>query len=121
MPATGDVRPNVFDPDCGSRRLLQLIADKWAALAVYALASGPLRHSQLRRLLGGVSQKMLTQKLRGLEERGLVERTVFPVVPPHVEYALTELGESLRPVLAALCTWSEQHALELAPPASARG
>lgn len=113
MPAVSDVRPDVFDPNCGSRRLLQLIADKWAALVVYALASGPLRHGQLRRLLGGVSQKMLTQTLRGLEERGLVVRTVFPVVPPHVEYALTELGESLRPVLTALCTWSEEHALVL--------
>jgi DNA-binding HxlR family transcriptional regulator len=111
MTAATDVRPDVFDPNCGSRRLLQLIADKWAALVVYALASGPLRHGQLRRLLGGVSQKMLTQTLRGLEERGLVARTVYPVVPPHVEYALTELGESLRPVLTALCTWSEEHAL----------
>jgi DNA-binding HxlR family transcriptional regulator len=114
----GDLRPNVFDPNCGSRRLLQLIADKWAVLIVYALASGPLRHGQLKRLLAGVSQKMLTQTLRGLEENGLVARTVFPSAPPHVEYALTELGESLGPVLAALCTWSEQHSLVLVPQAA---
>jgi DNA-binding HxlR family transcriptional regulator len=118
MPSARDVRPDVFDPNCGSRRLLQLIADKWAVLVVYALSSGPLRHGQLKRLLGGVSQKMLTQTLRGLEAHGLVCRTVFPVVPPHVEYALTELGESLRPVLSALCRWSEQHALMLAPEAT---
>jgi len=101
--------PNVFDANCGSRRLLQLIADRWTALVIYALTDGPMRHGQLLRALDGVTQKMLTQTLRGLEASGLVTRTVFPVVPPHVEYSLTELGASLNPVLTALCRWSEEH------------
>jgi DNA-binding HxlR family transcriptional regulator len=102
--------PNVFDPNCGSRRLLQLIADRWTALAVYALADGPMRHGQLMRKLDGVTQKMLTQTLRRLEQSGLVHREIYPVVPPHVEYSLTELGRSLQPVLTALCEWSQDHA-----------
>lgn len=114
MTAAAEIVPNVFDANCGSRRLLHLIADRWSVLVIYALADGPLRHAQLRRLLDGVSQKMLTQTLRALEADGLVAREVFPVVPPHVEYSLTDLGESLRPVLAALCEWSQEHAAALA-------
>lgn len=118
MTPVSDVRPDVFDPNCGSRRLLHLIADKWTALVVYALTTQPRRHGELQRMLGGVSQKMLTQTLRRLEDHQLVVREAFPVVPPHVEYSLTEFGQSLRPVLAALCEWSQDHADAFPPTAS---
>ncbi len=104
---------NVFDPNCRSRSLLALIAHKWSILLIYALASGPRRTAELRRMVGGVSQKMLTQTLRELEAAGLVDRTAFPEVPPHVEYRLSKLGESLAPVLIAMCLWTQEHALEL--------
>lgn len=106
---TGSVLPDVFDPNCGSRRLLALVAHKWSALVIYALIAGTHRHAALRQRLGGISQKMLTQTLRALERNGLVHREVFDTVPPHVEYSLTDLGRTLAPVLAALCEWSENH------------
>lgn len=102
--------PNVFDPNCGSHRLVQLVADRWAVLSLYALVDGPMRNGEMMRRLNGVSQKMLTQTLRRLEHAGLVHRDIRPVVPPHVEYSLTELGRSLQPVLSALCEWSQDHA-----------
>lgn len=116
----GAIRPDVFDPDCGSRRLLGLLADRWTALIVYALTAGTHRHAELQRTIGGVSQKMLTGTLRELERNGLVHREVLPVSPPHVQYSLTPLGESLRPVLAALCDWSQQHVRDL-PATAERG
>ncbi len=108
--------PDVFDPNCGSRRLLGLLADKWTVLVVYALSAGPHRPAHLQRKIGGISQKMLTQTLRDLEGNGFVHREVFPVVPPRVEYSLTPLGASLEPVLAALCDWSQHHLDELPSP-----
>ena len=111
---SGRIVPDVLDPECGSRRLLALLADRWTVLVVYALADEPRRPAELRRMLGTVSQKMLTQTLRGLESNGLVARTVVRERhPQHVEYALTPLGESLQPVLRALCRWSEDHVLQL--------
>ena len=106
-------QPNVFDPNCGSRRVLALIADRWTAIVVYALARGTCRFGELQRAIGGVSQKVLTQTLRDLERDGLVVRTVYPVVPPKVEYALTPLGQTLIEPLAAICRWSEQHLAEV--------
>lgn len=106
---TGTVSPNVFDSQCGSRRVLELIADKWTAITVYALVRGTMRFSELQREIDGISQKVLTQTLRDLERDGLVERTVYPTVPPRVEYALTPLGNTLREPLAAICRWSEEH------------
>jgi DNA-binding HxlR family transcriptional regulator len=102
-------QPNVFDPNCGSRRVLELIADKWTAIVVYALARGTCRFGQLQRDVGGVSQKVLTSTLRDLERDGLVERRVYPEVPPKVEYTLTPLGQTLTEPLAAICKWSEEH------------
>lgn len=101
--------PNVFDPACGSREVLDVIADKWSALILYALLHRAHRHAELLRMVGGISQKMLTQTLRALEVDGLVAREVFPVVPPHVEYSLTDLGRSLTPLLREICRWAEQH------------
>lgn len=93
----------------GSRGVLELVADKWSILAIYHLHHKTLRHTQLKRLLTGVSTRMLTLTLRRLEENGLVQRTVYPVVPPKVEYALTELGQTLVQPLKLLCDWSEAH------------
>ena len=111
--------PNVFDAHCGSQRVLALIANRWTALAIYALADGTHRYSELRRRIGGISQKMLTQTLRRLEREGLVERRPYPVIPPKVEYSLTPLGRTLIEPLRAVCRWAERHLGEL-PPARSR-
>ena len=107
------MEPDVFDPNCGSREVLELIADKWSALILYALRGRTLRHAELQRAVGGISQKMLTQTLRTLEADGIVSRVAFPVVPPHVEYSLTVLGESLSPLLAELCRWAEHNLADI--------
>lgn len=98
---------------CPTRQVMATIGDKWTGLLVHALADGPLRHGQLRTLIAGVSQKMLTQTLRQLERDGLVTRKVTPSVPVRVDYALTPLGQSLVPVLRALKDWSETHIEEV--------
>jgi len=95
--------------ECPSRRLLDRIADKWVALVVKSLMDGPKRYSEVSHQLAGVSQKMLTQTLRGLERDGMVTRTVTPSVPVRVDYELTPLGASLSDVLGQLKTWAEQH------------
>jgi DNA-binding HxlR family transcriptional regulator len=105
----------------GSRALVEILADKWTIPILHTLARGPRRPGELRRHLQGVSQKMLTQTLRSLEQRGFVTRTVHAVMPPRVEYALTPLGESLNAPLAALCEWSERHAEELEKSVPVRG
>lgn len=94
---------------CPSRRLLDRIGDRWTVLVVGALADGPQRFTAIRRSVEGVSQKMLTQTLRGLERDGLVSRTVFAEVPPRVEYELTEAGRTLQAPLKALERWSIEH------------
>jgi DNA-binding HxlR family transcriptional regulator len=98
---------------CGSRKVLDRIADKWTALVIYALAEGTKRSGELRRTVSGISQKMLTQTLRSLEDDGLVTRKVYPVVPPMVEYSLTSLGRSLTEPLQAICHWAEKHLPQL--------
>jgi len=85
-----------YRADCPTRRILDRIGDRWTVLIVGALWDGSARFSELRRRVEGVSQKMLTQTLRGLERDGLVRRTVYPEVPVRVEYALTEAGRTLR-------------------------
>jgi DNA-binding HxlR family transcriptional regulator len=102
-----------MDAQCPSRLVLDRIADKWTALIIQILARGTMRYAALQREIGGISQKMLTQTLRSLERDGLVQRTVYPVVPPRVEYALTRLGRTLIEPLHALCRWSEKHLHEL--------
>lgn len=107
------LKSNVFDQNCGSQQVLSLVANKWTALVICALAQETKRHNELKREIGGISQKMLTQTLRSLEQNGLVERKVYPVVPPKVEYALTPLGQTLIGLLQAVCQWAEQHLPEL--------
>src|SRR2546425_10264171 len=104
---------SVLDAQCPSRLVLDRIADKWTALIIQILARGTMRYAALQREIGGISQKMLTQTLRSLERDGLVQRTVHPVVPPKVEYALTRLGRTLIEPLHGLCRWSEKHLAEL--------
>ncbi|MDQ1680837.1 MAG: hypothetical protein QOI42_1696 [Frankiaceae bacterium] len=94
---------------CPTRQLLDVLSDKWVCLVVNALATGPKRHSELARVIAGVSQKMLTQTLRGLERDGLLTRTVTASVPVRVDYELTDLGRGLVPVLAAVKQWAEAH------------
>src|SRR3977135_1710445 len=105
--------PSVMYAQCPSRLVLDRIADKWTALIIQVLARGTMRYAQLQREIGGISPKKLTQTLRSLERDGLVQRTVHPVIPPKVEYALTRLGRTLIEPLHALCKWSEKHLPEL--------
>ena len=93
--------------------ILTTICDKWALLTLSQLSHGTKRHGELQRAIPGVSQKMLTQTLRKLARDRLVRRTVYPVVPPRVEYALTPLGETITEPLSALYTWTENHMKEI--------
>jgi len=104
---------DVFSADCPSRQVLDRIADKWTSLVIFALREETMRYGALQRRIGGVSQKMLTQTLRSLEDDGLVERHVYPVVPPMVEYFLTPLGRTLVEPLSAVCQWAERHLPQL--------
>lgn len=97
---------NPYQRDCPSRRLLDRIGDRWTVLVVGALDPGPQRFSAIAARVGGISQKMLTQTLRSLERDGFVTRTVFPEIPPRVEYELTALGRSLQGPLRALEEWA---------------
>ena len=90
---------------CPVETTLDLIGGKYKALILWYLAKEKLRYSQLRDLIGSITPKMLTQQLRELEARQLVHREVFPIVPPRVEYSLTELGKSLMPILVAMRDW----------------
>lgn len=100
---------NVLSNRCPSNHVLDMVADKWSVLVIYALKRGTLRHGELFHLIEGISQKMLTQTLRNLEKNGLITRKVYAVVPPHTEYTLTPLGYSLHKVLAPLCRWAENN------------
>ena len=96
-------------PACPVETTLMLISDKWKVLILRDLMPGTKRFSELKRSVGHVTQKVLTAQLRQMEERGLVARTVYPEVPPRVEYSLTELGRSLKPVLDAMWDWGENY------------
>ncbi|WNV86940.1 helix-turn-helix domain-containing protein [Umezawaea sp. Da 62-37] len=100
---------DVYAAQCPCRAMLDLLANKWSALAIGSLEGGPRRFGVLQRTLQGVSPKVLTQTLRRLEEFGFVDRTVYPAVPLHVEYSLTDLGRSAAVPLAALRTWVEDN------------
>ena len=109
---TSDQDPDGFDRDFPTRIVLDRIGDRWTALIVGRLTDGPRRFGELKRGVG-ITAKVLTQTLRGLERDGLVERTVYSEVPPRVEYALTALGESLREPLSAVREWAEEHVHEV--------
>jgi DNA-binding HxlR family transcriptional regulator len=101
--------PCVLSAGCPSRDLLARIANKWTALIIHCLAARTLRYNELQREVSGISQKMLTQTLRALEEDGLILRKVYPVIPPMVEYTLTPLGRTLVIPLHAICQWAETY------------
>ncbi len=98
-----------------ARQVIDLFARKWLLLVVYALMGGKRRLSELQRAIEGISQKMLIQTLRDLEDKGLVTRTVHPVVPPHVEYALTPVGESLHEPIQVMCRWGNTYLTAATP------
>lgn len=98
---------------CLVRELLDRVGDKWSVHVIHLLGSGKLRFSDLRRGIDGISQRMLTVTLRGLERDGLVTRTVYAVVPPRVEYALTPLGETLLATICDLVRWAEAHTVDV--------
>lgn len=103
------LEPNVYAADCPTRHVLDLIGDRWTTLIIGILADGTKRFSELQRSVGGISQKMLAQTLRNMERDGLVKRTVYPEVPPRVEYTLTALGKTLCDPITAIHNWAMTH------------
>ncbi|MFM2431691.1 MAG: hypothetical protein RLZZ511_2904 [Cyanobacteriota bacterium] len=100
---------NLFDVHPYLRQALDLIADKWVVAVLYLLSQGTKRYGELQKEIGDISQRMLTRTLRDLERNGLIDRKVYPVVPPMVEYSLTPLGKTLNVVLKSLCEWSSEN------------
>lgn len=109
LPCTADETPNCIKIKLEVRDVLARVGDKWSLYVVGNLYGGPVRFNELKRRIPGVSQRMLTLTLRGLERDGLVTRTVYPTNPPSVDYALTDLGRSLTQPVRALVEWSEAH------------
>ncbi len=106
-------KPNVFQKSCPARYLLSKVSGKWSMLIIDALNDNNFRNGELMRVIEGISQKMLTQTLRELEEIQLVKRHDMQTIPPHVEYELTELGKSLHEKICAMDRWIEENMLEL--------
>lgn len=96
-------------PACPVATTVQLIGSKWKLLIMRNLLVRPWRFNELRKDLDGISQKVLTDSLRSMEEDGIITRTIYPEVPPRVEYALSELGESMRPIIKAMEVWGIQY------------
>lgn len=101
--------PDIYNPNCPTRLVLDRIADKWTVLIIGQLSDGTLRFNELKRLIPGITQKMLTQTLKGLERDGVITRQVYAAVPPKVEYSLTNLGKSLISIIEAIRIWAEAH------------
>ena len=114
METKQQTQPDIFQANCLSRQVLALIADQWTPLVIYALEEDTMRFSQLLKRIKGISKKMLTQTLRAMERNGLVQRVVYPVVPPVVEYSLTPLGQTLIEPIKALTVWAYGHLHEVA-------
>ena len=103
-----------LDSDCrGVASILSMVGDKWSVFVIMMLNDGPKRFNELKRMIGGISQRMLTLTLRGLERDGLITRTVFPTIPPRVDYDLTDLGRGLLKPVAALGQWVFEHKTEI--------
>ena len=108
-PAAGLASPS----SCRAREVLERIGDKWSLYVIHLLGGGTRRFSDLRRMIDGISQRMLTVTLRGLERDGLVARTVHPTVPPRVDYALTPMGHTLLDTVGALIEWADERLPEI--------
>ena len=113
QPTPGEGHPSSMG-ECRVREVLDRVGDKWSVLVIHLLGAGTRRFSELLRTIDGISQRMLTVTLRGLERDGLVTRTVYPVVPPRVDYALTPLGRTLLEAVTPLMEWSEAHTNDIA-------
>ena len=100
-------------PECPVATTVQLIGNKWKLLIIRNLLMRPWRFNELQRSLEGISQKVLTDSLRSLESDGIITRTVYPEVPPRVEYALSDLGESMRPILDSMQVWGENYKVKM--------
>lgn len=111
--ASRDGRFDILAAACPTRQVINRIGDRWSLLVLSALGGGTLRFQELRRVVEGVSQKMLTQTLRVLERDGLVRRDIYASVPPRVEYALTPLGQGLADSISAIRTWAYAHMDEI--------
>lgn len=96
-------------PECPVATTVQLIGSKWKLLILRNLLQRPWRFNELKKDLEGISQKVLTDSLRSMEEDGIITRTVYPEVPPRVEYALSEIGETMRPILMAMQEWGNNY------------
>jgi DNA-binding HxlR family transcriptional regulator len=107
--------PNAHrDSDCrGVASVLARVGDKWSVFVIMLLGDGPRRFNEIKRMVGGISQRMLTLTLRGLERDGLVTRTVFPTIPPRVDYELTDLGRGLSKPVEALGRWAMEHQTQI--------
>ena len=109
--------PPQADPqhaDCrGVASVLARVGDKWSVFVIMMLFDGPKRFNEIKRMVAGISQRMLTLTLRGLERDGLVTRTVFPTIPPRVDYELTDLGRGLSQPVIALGMWAKEHQAEI--------
>jgi DNA-binding HxlR family transcriptional regulator len=113
---------NSQDPVERVEMIMGIISGKWRPAIIYALVmNGTLRFNDLRRLIPGVSQRMLTQQLRDLERHGIVKRVLFPQVPLRVEYSLTKLGRSLDPIFKSVCRWADKNFADVAIASSERG
>src|SRR6201988_1097754 len=107
--------PNPDHSDCrGVASVLSRVGDKWSVFVIMNLGDGPKRFNELKRMISGISQRMLTLTLRGLERDGLVTRTVFPTIPPRVDYELTDLGRGLSKPVEELGKWAFEHKQEIA-------
>jgi DNA-binding HxlR family transcriptional regulator len=105
----GAATPSANLGDCRAREILSRVGDKWSLYVIARLGEGTKRFTELKRAIDGISQRMLTVTLRELERDGIVTRTMYPVMPPRVDYALTELGRSLLDAVISLVIWSENH------------
>ncbi len=120
LPSHPDFPEQLPLPDSGgcraTREILDRVGDKWSLYIIASLANGTLRFNELRRNIEGISQRMLTLTLRGLERDGLITRTIYPTIPPRVEYALTDLGKTLLNPVMALVNWASdnRHAIAAA-------
>lgn len=111
--AGGAERPGRQEDPCRTREVLDIVGDKWSLLVVRNLSQGPRRFTELKRAIDGISQRMLTVTLRGLERDGILTRTVRNVMPPHVSYELTPMGKTLRQATAPLLEWSIAHLADI--------
>lgn len=112
-PGTPMAEPGPPMAKCRIREILDRIGDKWSLFVIFRLGDGPQRFTALKRTVDGISQRMLTVTLRGLERDGIVSRTMYPVMPPRVDYALTPLGHTLLDAVGALMAWADEHLAEV--------